>query len=87
VTRDKVKAQVLAEIMALAGKQYRQPGDVSIRDLREEWNVQDNTVKAWMEKLVKEGVYTSHMVYDPEVGRSCRIWRRVKPIETDTAGA
>ena len=75
---DDMKAEILAEISALAEKPKRQPGDVSISDLREQWGVQDATVKSWMKKYVDNGQYESMMVYDPQVGRSCRVYRKVK---------
>jgi len=73
------RAQILAEIDELAGSPKKLPGDVSVSELKELWNVTAAAVTNRMKRLVDEGVYETLLVFDPERRRSCRVYRKAVP--------
>lgn len=71
------KDEILSELDELAGVPEKQPNDLSTQDLSERWGITDATVHSRMRKLVEQGLYETHLVYDPETKRICRIYRKV----------
>jgi len=83
---NKERERILAEIDELAAKPRRKPGDVSISELRDRWGVQDQTVKSWMRPHVEDGTFISLLVYDPAIGRECRVYRKRNGSERGAGG-
>ena len=71
------RAAILAEIDELAAVPERKPLDVSLQELVRRWDVTPRTVEARMQAHVDAGLYLSLKVYDPTVGRICRVFRKV----------
>ena len=78
------REQILAEIDELAAVPERRPLDVTVGELRERWGVEDATVKKRMKPHVEAGLFQSLKVYDPAVGRICRVYRKVTPKDGAT---
>ena len=69
---------ILSEIDEFAGVPEKQPGDVGVQELKERWGVTPSAVGNRMRRLIDRGLYTTHLVYDQERQRRCRVYRRVK---------
>ena len=70
------RTRLLDEIEEAINRQARQPGDVD----REQWagrgGISVQTARHDLERLVKEGVLETHLVYDAQSRMTKRIWRR-----------
>jgi len=70
-------AAILAEIDELAGKPLIQKSDVTVEMLTEMWRCADTTaITRANKKLVKPGLYETLKVFDPDMRRERRVWRK-----------
>jgi hypothetical protein len=68
---------ILAEMDRYGGMPEIQPGDVTVDDLKRHWHVTDVTAKRRAMLAVEAGAFETMMVYDPEIGRVRRVWRKI----------
>ena len=75
---ENARAAILAEIDKYAYVPNRQPGDITISELKERYGVTEGTVKARMQKALDEGAFEFIEVHDPVTGRRCKVYRKAQ---------
>lgn len=75
---DEQKRQILREVLEFSGGRVyrdRQPGDFTIAEAAEEWDVTTCTARQRLEKAVKAGLLET--AWTKSDGRPCRLFWKV----------
>ncbi len=80
------KRDILDEIIELTSPPLRMASDITAQEYALRTGVTDTTAASRLNKLVEQGVLTSHRVYDKTIQHYVRVWRKVESNDDSSAG-